>query len=74
MVVPIGQLCQHSPMGTTVKIHLFYAEHIWKNDGYNGNCTIFDGKSVTKIYDITEPNSKNYTLQGFYVQGLFHMY
>ena len=61
------QLCQRSPMGTTIKIHLFYSERIWMNDGYNGNCTVFDGKSVTQIYDVTEPKSKYYCLQGFYV-------
>lgn len=61
------QLCQRSPMGTTIKIHLFYTEPIWINDGFNGNCTIFDGNSVTQIYDVTEPGSKNYCLQGFYV-------
>ena len=58
-------------MGTTIKIHLFYSEHIWKNDGFNGNCTIFDGKSVTQIYDVTEPNSKNYCLKASMFKGYF---
>ncbi len=62
------QLSQRAPMGTTIKVHLFYNTRFWRDDGgYNGNVSIFDGDSVAQVYDVTEPNSTNYCLQGFYV-------
>ena len=61
------QLPQRSPMGTTIKVHLFYSERFWINSGYNGNATLFDGDSVSQVYDVTElPNGKP-CLQGFFV-------
>lgn len=60
------QLPQRVPMGTTIKVHLFYERKFWLTKGYNGNVTIFDGNSVGQVYDVTEPDGTP-CLQGFYV-------
>jgi monoamine oxidase len=62
------QLPQRSPMGTTIKVHVYYDERWWMTNGlnYNGNATIFDGNSVSQVYDVTYPEGQP-CLQGFYV-------
>ncbi|XP_003387549.1 PREDICTED: amine oxidase [flavin-containing] A-like isoform X2 [Amphimedon queenslandica] len=61
------QLPQRTPMGTTIKIHLFYKEKFWLVDkNLNGNATIFDGDSISQTYDCTAPGGTP-CLQAFYV-------
>ena len=61
------KLPQRTPMGTTIKIHLFYKERFWLVDkNLNGNATIFDGDSISQTYDCTAPGGTP-CLQGFYV-------
>ena len=61
------KLPQRTPMGTTIKIHLFYKERFWRVDKkLNGNATIFDGDSISQTYDCTAPGGTP-CLQAFYV-------
>lgn len=60
------QVTQRSPMGTTIKVHLYYSNRFWSNMGYNGNVSIFDSETVSQIYDVTE-SDVIFCLQGFYV-------
>ena len=61
-----NQLPQRTPMGTTIKVHVFYETRFWMDKGYNGNVSNFDTDSVSQVYDVTEPDGKP-CLQGFYV-------
>lgn len=60
------QLPQRSPMGTTIKVHLFYKEKFWLKKNYNGNASIFDGDSISQTYDCTPPGGTP-CIQAFYV-------
>uniref|UniRef100_A0A1X7UK52 Amine oxidase n=1 Tax=Amphimedon queenslandica TaxID=400682 RepID=A0A1X7UK52_AMPQE len=61
------KLPQRTPMGTTIKIHLFYNEKFWRvGKKLNGNATIFDGDSISQTYDCTAPGETP-CLQAFYV-------
>ncbi len=64
------QLPQRTPMGTTIKVHVFYEKRFWIDKGYNGNVSNFDTDSVSQVYDVTEPavdGKISPCLQGFYV-------
>ena len=58
------QLTQRMPMGTIIKVHCLYETPFWRDEGFSGQVTSFDG--ITRVtFDNSPESGKPGILMGF---------
>ncbi|HKP89591.1 MAG TPA: flavin monoamine oxidase family protein [Thermoleophilaceae bacterium] len=58
------QLTQRMPMGTLIKVEVFYDRPFWRNSGYTGQ-GLSDEGPISATFDISPPDGKPGILMGF---------
>jgi monoamine oxidase len=58
------QLTQRMPMGTIIKVHCLYATPFWRDEGFSGQVTSFDG-IVRVTFDNSPESGRPGILMGF---------